>query len=201
MVKRSKWITGIVLFVLSIGVAIAFSHFTAYDSPLASELDYLQPSSPAAESPVQFPSSYKQQFVHYATVDCPNSSIVRQMYIDRPSLDKVRVSQTVPRGTLIVMETHSARKGSGDRLIPTQLNNVFVREKRQGWNVTNSGEWQSAWYSPSGALVSDSQSSCIGCHVSVRDRDYLFTLPALQAAAKTGQTQYQVTEFGTSVCR
>lgn len=199
--KRSKWITGIVLFIMSIGVAITFSLFTIYDSPLASDMVYSQPSSPTAVSPVQFPSNYKQQLVHYATVDCPNSSIVRQMYIDRPSLESLRTSEMVPSDAVIVMETHSARRDSGDRLIPTQLNNVFVREKRQGWDVTDSGEWQSAWYSPSGSLVSDNQSSCIGCHTRVRDQDYMFTLPALQRAAETGQTQYQQTEFETSVCR
>jgi len=199
--KRSKWITAIVLFVVSICVAIAFSHFTVFYSPLALELGYSQMPSSAAASPVQFPSSYKQQFVHYATVDCPNSSVVRQIYIDRPSLESLKTSETVPSGAVIVMETHSARRGEGDRLVPTQLNNLFVREKRQGWDVTDSGEWQSAWYRSSGSLVSDNQSSCIGCHLQVRDRDYLFTLPALQRAAETGQTQYQQTEFGTSVCR
>jgi len=199
--KRSKWITGIVLFVISVEAAITFSYFTAYNSPLASNLGYSPILPSATGSPVKFPDNYKQQFVHYATVDCLNSRIVRQMYIDRPSLERVRADQTVPSGAVIVMETHSTRRESGDRLVPTQLNNVFVREKRQGWNVTNSGEWQSDWYSPSGSLVSDSQSSCIGCHLQVRDRDYLFTLPALIVAAKTGQTQHQQTEFGTSVCQ
>jgi hypothetical protein len=199
--KQPKWIAGLFLFVVAFGIAIAFSHFTAYDSPLASDMGYSHPSLPAAASSVQFPSNYKQQFVHYLTVDCPNSSIVRQMYINRPSLESLKASEAVPSGAVIVMETHSARRGSGDRLIPTQLNNLFIREKRQGWNVADSGEWQSAWYSPSGSLVSDNQSSCIGCHTRVRDRDYLFTLPALQRAAETGQTQYQQTEFGTSVCR
>jgi Cytochrome P460 len=201
MMKRSKSITGLVLFLISIGAAIGFSYFTAYDSPLAANLGYSPIPTSATGSTVTFPDNYKQQFVHYATVHCPNSRIVRQMYIDRPSLESVRTTQTVPSGAVIVMETYSASRGSGDRLVPTQLNNVFVREKRQGWNIANSGEWQSAWYSPSGSLVSNSQSSCIGCHLQVRDRDYLFTLPALQAAATTGQTQHQQTEFGTSVCR
>jgi hypothetical protein len=199
--KQPKWIAGLLLFVVAFGIAIVFSHFTAYNSPLVSDMGYSQPSSPAAASPVQFPKNYKQQFVHYVTVDCPNSNIVRQMYIDRPSLESLKASQVVPSGAVIVMETHSATRGSGDRLIPTQLNNLFIREKRQGWNVADSGEWQSAWYSLSGSLVSDNQSSCIGCHTRVRDRDYLFTLPALQKAAETGQTQYHQTEFGTSVCQ
>lgn len=199
--KHPKWIAGLFLFVVAVGMAIAFSYFTASYSPLAADLGYSQTPSSAAASPVQFPINYKQQFVHYMTVDCPNSEIVRQMYIDRPSLESIKTSETVPSGVVIVMETHSAKRGDGDRLIPTQLNNVFVREKRQGWQVADSGEWQSAWYSSSGSLVSDNQSSCIGCHTRVRDRDYWFTLPALQMAAKTGQTQYQQTEFGTSVCQ
>ncbi|MBW4662349.1 MAG: cytochrome P460 family protein [Drouetiella hepatica Uher 2000/2452] len=199
--KLTTWISGLLLFVVSIGIAIAFSHFTASYSPLAADVGFSQTPASAAASPVQFPSNYRQQFRHYATVDCPNSGVVRQMYIDRPSLESLKASEAVPSGTVIVMETHSARRGDGDRLVPTQLNNLFVREKRQGWNISNSGEWQSAWYSPSGSLVSDHQNSCIGCHIQVRDRDYLFTLPALQMAVRTGQPQYQETEFGTSVCR
>ncbi|MBW4662131.1 MAG: cytochrome P460 family protein [Drouetiella hepatica Uher 2000/2452] len=198
--KLTTWISGLLLFVVSIGVAIAFSHFTTSYSPLAADGGYSRTLSAAAAA-VKFPSNYRQQFVHYATVDCPNSGVVRQMYIDRPSLERLKASEAVSNGAVIVMETYSVRRGDGNRLVPTQLNNLFVREKRQGWNISNSGGWQSTWYSPSGSLVSDSQSSCIGCHIQVRDRDYLFTLPALQMAVRTGQTQYQQTEFGTSVCR
>jgi Cytochrome P460 len=100
------------------------------------------------------------------------------------------------------METHSAHSGDGGHLVPTRLNNVFIRKKQSGWNVDpNSGEWQSAWYSPSGSLVSNEQDSCIGCHTRVRDRDFIFTLPALITAAQTRQLQKQQTEFSTSVCR
>ncbi|ACK68401.1 hypothetical protein PCC8801_4485 (plasmid) [Rippkaea orientalis PCC 8801] len=199
--KISKWIARLLLFVASVVIAITISPFRFFYSPVVSELGYSYTVSSAAESPVQFPNNYKQQFVHYVTVDCPTSGIVRQMYIDRPSLESLKANETFPSGAVIVMETHSAKQGSDNRLIPTQLNNLFVREKRRGWNVAASGEWQSAWYSPSGSLVSGNQTSCIGCHTQVRDRDYLFTLPALQAAAKTGQTQHQQTEFSTSVCR
>jgi disulfide bond formation protein DsbB len=194
--KRSKWITGVLLFIVSAGVAIALSHFMFASPPPQPGLAH--GSSPA--SPVQLPTDYKQQFVHYATVDCPASGSVRQMYIDRPSLESLRTNDTVPSGAVIVMETRSAER-DGDRLVPTRLNNLFVREKRQGWQVLGSGEWQSAWYSPDGDLVSNNQTSCVACHLQVRDRDYLFTMPALLTAARTGQTQRQVTEFGTSVCR
>ena len=151
---------------------------------------------------VKFPVKYREEFMHYVTVNCSNSHIVRQMYVNLSTVEAIQTSDTVPSGTVLVMETYAAQPGRDDRLTPTQLNNVFVREKRDDWRVNdNSGEWRSAWYSPEGALVSSSQSSCIGCHARVRDRDYLFTLPALLTAVKTNQRQSQETEFGTSVCR
>ena len=205
---RPRWISGLVLVLLSAVAAIALNSFTPSDSTIgygpasvdaSGSSGYVSSSSAGS---VQFPADYGQQFVQYATVDCPNSNIVRKMYVNRPSLEVLNTSETVPNGTVIVMETHSAQQGSDNRLTPTRLNNVFIREKRDGWRVNaDSGDWRSAWYSPSGRLVSSSQGSCIGCHTMVRDRDYLFTLPALLTAAQTNQMQYQTTEFGTSVCR
>ncbi|NJK50939.1 cytochrome P460 family protein [Candidatus Gracilibacteria bacterium] len=169
---------------LTVGIAIAFSAFAGQASV------------------VDFPADYQTKFFQYATVDCPKSQIVRKMYVNREVVNTIKTRKIVPSTTVIAMETHSARIGSNGHLMPNQLNNVFVREKQTGWRVSNdSGEWQSAWYSPSGNLVSSSQGSCISCHTMVRDRDYLFTLPALLKAANTGQIQYQKTEFGTSVCQ
>ncbi|ESA33368.1 hypothetical protein N836_22025 [Leptolyngbya sp. Heron Island J] len=197
---------------MSVGVAIAISSLTMPDQnisyPHSSASDTITASGytpgPAASGAglIQFPTAYQQQFVQYATVDCPNSNIVRKMYVNRPSLEALATSKTVPSGTVIVMETHSAQQGNNKHLTPTGLNNVFIREKRSGWRVNaDSGEWRSAWFSPAGRLVSSSQGSCISCHTMVRDRDYLFTLPALLTAARTNQVQHQTTEFGTSVCR
>lgn len=151
---------------------------------------------------VNFPARYQQQFLQYVTVDCPNSRIVRKIYVNPAAVDSLRKGEQVPSETVLLMETYSAQRDSDGLLQPTQLNNVFIREKRAEWQVNeNSGEWKSAWFSPEGRLLSSTQSSCISCHVMVRDRDYVFTLPALLEAAKTGQTQHQETEFGTSVCR
>lgn len=198
--QRIRWI---VLFLVSIGIVTLSANLIASQPNFDYNTGYHMnhPISTNA-SLVELPASYRQHFFQYATVDCPNSSIVRKMYVNRESLGAIAARQTVPSGTVIVMETHSADSGDGGRLVPTQLNNVFVREKQSGRNVDpNSGEWQSAWYSPSGSRVSDDQSSCISCHTRVRDRDYVFTLPALITAAQTRQLQKQQTEFSTSVCR
>lgn len=222
--NRSKWLSWLLLLCISVVLAIAltgltssqFLQSTRYEQPALSTNDTLNPhQNPYGEETddgrsanaqssrrVDFPANYRDQFIQYVTVDCPNSRIVRKMYVNPTALESLQADETVPSGTVIVMETHSAQQSSDGQLRPTRLNNVFIREKRTGWSVNeDSGEWRSAWYSPQGAMVSNRQSSCIGCHQMVRDRDYLFTLPALLTAAQTGQKQYQATEFGTSVCR
>ena len=224
--NRPKWLTWLLLFCVAIAAAISLTQLAPYHKLYSSDTRYQQPASAndAASDPhpdpyadvvyeevpgntetslrVEFPANYREQFVPYATVDCPNSRIVRQMYVNPKVLEALRTREIPPSGTVLVMETHSAQPSSDGRLMPTRLNNVFVREKRDGWRVNeDSGDWRSAWYSPGGSLVSSSQGSCIGCHTRVRDRDYLFTLPALLTAAQTRLLQHQETEFGTSVCR
>ncbi|MEL6400959.1 MAG: cytochrome P460 family protein [Cyanobacteria bacterium J06626_4] len=224
--NRPKWLTWLLLFCVAIAAAITLTHLTPHRTRYSSDTRYQQPASAndAASNPhqdpyadaaydevpenaetsvrVEFPANYREHFVQYATVDCPNSRIVRKMYVNPEALAALQTSQTPPSGTVLVMETHSAQSGRDGRLTPTRLNNIFVREKRDGWRVNeDSGDWRSAWYSPGCSLVSSSQGSCIGCHTRVRDRDYLFTLPALLTAAQTRLLQHQETEFGTSVCR
>lgn len=198
--RTSPWTRLILLFLVSIGIAIGFARLLASQPSSVYHSSY--PANAENTTLVKFPATYKADFLHYAMVDCPNNRIVRKMYVNRESLAAIASNQPAPSGTVIVMETHSADLGNEGRLVPNQLSNVFIREKRSDWNVDpNSGEWQSAWYSSSVSLVSSDQSSCISCHTRVRDRDYVFTLPALITAAQTRQLQKQQTEFGTSVCR
>ncbi len=196
--KSRAWFS--LLVIVGVAIALSLTYLTTSREFAISDGTYTRAISDGTA--VQFPANYKQQFVQYAQVDCPNSAIVRQMYVNRAAFETLKQSETVPSGTVVVMETHSARRDANNRLTSVQLNNVFIREKRSGWQVdSDSGEWQSAWYSPTGRLVSNHQGSCISCHTMVRDFDYLFTLPALLTAARTDQVQYQQTEFGTSVCR
>ena len=181
-----KWLFRIALLLFSVVISLGLSRLVASQS-------------------LDFPSNYQQDFVHYASVACPNSQIVRQIYANTIAVSAAKENNPLPDGSIIVMETHSAIADANNQLTPNSLNNVFIREKRSHFgeehleNLRN-GDWKYAWYSPTGSLVSISESSCLSCHTRVSDRDYIFTLPDLVTAAQTNELQSRSTEFGLSVC-
>ena len=185
MIQR-KWLLRIALLLFSVTISLVLSRM-------------------AASTSLEFPSNYQQDFVHYASVTCPNSRIVRQIYANPVAVNEARENNLLPDGSVIVMETHSAVADANGQLTPSRLNNVFIREKRANFGQEHSanlrnGNWKYAWFSPTGNLVSNRESSCLSCHTRVSDRDYVFTLPDLVTAAQTNQLQSRPTEFGLSVC-
>ncbi|MDJ0594099.1 MAG: cytochrome P460 family protein [Pleurocapsa sp. MO_226.B13] len=181
-----KWLFRLVLLLFSVAISLGLSRIVASKS-------------------LDFPSNYQQDFAHYASVTCPNSRIVRQIYANPIAVSAAKENNPLPNGSVIVMETHSAIADANGQLIPNSLNNVFIREKRSHFGREHSanlrnGNWKYAWFSPTGSLVSSSESSCLSCHTRVSDRDYVFTLPDLVTAAQTNELQSRPTEFGLSVC-
>ena len=199
-----QWFPWLALFVLSLSLSLGITHILRADNLPNISLGYEQSISSASESSesISFPDNYRNNFFHYATIECPNSAIVRQMYANSTAIEAAKSEQALPNGSVIVMETHGAKR-DGNRLSPVRLNNIFVRAKTASANSQNnsSENWQSRWFSPSGSLVSDNQSSCRSCHNRVKDRDYVFTLPQLVSSAKTNTLQRRQTEFGLFVCR
>ncbi len=181
-----KWLLRTALLLFSVGISLGLSRMVASES-------------------LEFPSNYQQDFVHYASIACPNSRIVRQIYANKIAVNAAKENKPLPDGSVIVMETHSAVADANGQLTPNRLNNVFIREKRSNFGREHSenmrnGNWKYAWYSPTGNLVSSSESSCLSCHTRVRNRDYVFTLPDLVTTAQTNELQSRPTEFGLSVC-
>ncbi|MEM8677425.1 MAG: cytochrome P460 family protein [Cyanobacteria bacterium P01_G01_bin.67] len=181
-----KWLFRIALLLFSVAISLGLSSLVASES-------------------LEFPSNYQQDFVHYASVACPNSQIVRQIYANPIAVNAAKENSPLPDGSVIVMETHSAIPDANDRLTPSRLNNIFIRQKQSDFGTEHSenlrnGNWKYAWYSPTESLVSSSEGSCLSCHSRVSDRDYVFTLPDLVTAAQTNDLQSRPTEFGLSVC-
>ena len=181
-----KWLLRITLLLFSTIISLGFSRLVASQF-------------------LEFPGNYQQDFVHYASVACPNSQIIRQIYANSVAVNAARENKSLPDGSIVVMETHSAISDADGKLRPIRLNNIFIREKRANFGTEHSenlrnGNWKYAWFSPTGSLVSNSESSCLSCHTRVRDRDYVFTLPHLITAARTNKLQSRSTEFALSVC-
>ncbi|MCU0491303.1 MAG: cytochrome P460 family protein [Chloroflexaceae bacterium] len=175
-------------------------------APAAATAVAAPPVTSAPDSPVAFPADYRTRFVRYATVDCVNSQVVRQMYVNPEGLAAMQNNSILPEGTVIVMETYAASRDTNGQLTANQLTNVFLREKRANWIMNlpadlRNGLWKYAWYSTSGRLVSDNSASCHGCHARAAERDYVFTLPDMATTARSGTAPRHPTEFGLSVCQ
>ena len=89
---RQKWLFRLVLLLFSVVISLGLSHLVASES-------------------LEFPSNYQKDFVHYASIACPNSQIVRQIYANSIAIDAAQENQSLPDGSVIVMETHSAIAG------------------------------------------------------------------------------------------
>lgn len=191
--KPKKGFLLVIIACLTSILAILFSHVLTTASGYEMGVN--------GETTIPFPRGYAQQFRHYATVECASMQMLRKMYVNPEAVNAIQSRGEIPDNTILVMETYSARKGEGNRLSPTQIQNVFVRQKSKEWRLENGGNWRSSWYAPSGSLVSNNQNSCIGCHNLVRNRDFTFTLPRLVKFARDDKVEYQSSEFNTSVCR
>ena len=198
---KTKFVPTLLLFSLSLFLSLAVTHVLRAGDVPDINLGYEQSiSSSESSQSIQFPDNYQKDFSHYATIECPNSGIVRQMYANSTAIAAAKAEQNLPEGSVIVMETHTARRDA-NKLSPVKLNNIFIRAKTDTSENNNSQNWQSRWFSPSGSLVSDNENSCRSCHNRVKNRDYMFTLPQLVNSAKTNRLQYGQTEFGLAVCR
>lgn len=189
-----RWLIYLALLLCSVGLSLGCAR------SLSS-----QPTAPAGL--IAFPSDYSKRFTHYATVDCPNSRVVRQMYANPEAIAAAKAGETLPSGAVITMETYAAQPDANGRLVKGQLNHIWVREKRTGWGSEaaedRNGEWQYASFSPSSepGRVASSATSCLGCHQQASAQDFVFTLPDLIAAAQTGELQRHETKYGLAVCR
>ena len=108
---------------------------------------------------VAFPAGYRESFVNYLDVDRMDRKRVRKMYVNRAAHDAARAGEDLPAGTILIMEDHNARKNADDilmtdadgRLIAGDaVTNLFVMEKRAGWDTDN-GQWEYAWFLSDGS--------------------------------------------------
>jgi hypothetical protein len=126
------------------------------------------PAEPAnAESNrVTFPQDI-ERLVHYVTVR--RGQTTEHISTTPEAIEAVKNGQPVPNGTKFVLTQYESDK----------LYRYFVMEKGEGWGAdygNRTGNWQFQWFWPDKSVNMDENTTrCMGCHVSQRSRDFLYT--------------------------
>jgi hypothetical protein len=147
-------------------------------------------AAPIAAGPetVTFPTGYRAQ-APYWTVDRAVNDTVRLFYVAPESARKLKPTQPLPHGTVIVMEVYRAqldgdgkpRKDASGRFVRGELASVQVMEKRAGWgreypDDLRNGEWDYAEFASDGSRRQPANTTpCLSCHRRRSGQDFVHT--------------------------
>ncbi len=143
------------------------------------------------------PMDYKTTFTMYQTVNRPDINQVRYLYANDVALRAAREGKSLPDGSLLVLEQHSARMGP-DGKPATGSDGFFMAEKFVAYTVMERGagwgrdipenlrneDWHYAAYSPARELRPANQAECLACHKPLDRDSFLFSIKALSETAK-----------------
>jgi|GEM_PF-5119449 len=156
----------------------------------------------AQSASMVLPLDYQQSFVLYATVD-RRDNVSRNIYISPQGADAIRNGQSLPDGTMIIIEAYtSVDSGNGNRLQQVTLQDeVHVLEIRSNWSAddlianlsVDNGSLNFARFNRvTGQEIQNNIAECFDCHQDAGGRrDFIFSMPLLQNFAQTGVVQYQ----------
>jgi hypothetical protein len=145
--------------------------------------------SPAA-SGVQYPASFREDFVQYLTVD-RKDAVVRHIYVNPEALDSIRGSRRVPDNTIIVIEAFDAQRDKNGDPIRDELGHfvageplemIHVAQKRGNWQASDfpsearAGQWNFGSFEyTTGAAFDEDLTACFNCHSSAPATDFLYS--------------------------
>jgi hypothetical protein len=146
---------------------------------------------------VAFPASYRAR-TPYWSVDRAVNDTVRLFYVAPDAARKLKPTQALPPGTVIVMEVYRAKldaegkplKDASGRFVRGELASIQVMEKRAGWGRDypadlRNGEWDYAQFSPDGARDQSSDATpCLSCHRRRSGQDFVHTRSQLAGASR-----------------
>lgn len=140
-------------------------------------------TTPQPVNPVDQWSDYEM----ILQTDQPLRGTLRQVYIDKVSLQTAKLDKQLPYGTKIVardFEAVSDDKGGwklvDNHLVPGKATTVLIQQKERGWGVTHpenirTGEWEFAIFTAAGVQIPvNPEKDCMPCHKEVAATDYTF---------------------------
>ena len=163
------------LLLLALGLVIAFT-FSACGSnsnDMTNNNDMTNSTGPAEQSSpnsevVKLPENYNEG-VLYTTVTRGN--VKEHLYTSRETIEAVQNGKPIPSGTVITLEIY--RDGV--------LSDIFVLEKRTGWNDLTSpeernGDWRYQAYTADKSVNNERNlARCISCHATEERDDFVYT--------------------------
>jgi hypothetical protein len=139
-----------------------------------SETDTTTTQSETDSAIVEFPENYEDGIL-YTTVDRGNTH--EKLYTSRETIEAVQKGLPIPSGSVIALEIY--RDG--------ELSDIFVSEKRSDWGdetppEERNGDWRYQAFYPDRSLVDQSKiGSCISCHASQAQDEYVYTLERMKS--------------------
>lgn len=157
--------------------------------------DMASAGAPAAvvnDGELALPADYAKWPIFLKNVQRPDLKQIRDIYINPQGL---KSSRPFAYGTMMAMELHSVKTGAdgrpeldaGGKLQKQGLSKIFLMGKGPGWGQgvapeLRTGEWAYAAFDPGGKSLGKDASSCRGCHVPLKDSDYVARVPEFEAA-------------------
>lgn len=147
---------------------------------------------------INFPADYQASFTRYHVIDSPDAKTVSTFWASPQAMKAAREGKALPDGAVILVEVSSAKlaadqkplRGADGRLVADQVVSYSAMAREAGWGkdfpaLLRNEEWNYALFNAKReARANVNQAVCLACHKPQDKSSYLFTLTALQAAAR-----------------
>lgn len=159
---------------------------------------------PTKDGELALPAGYKSWPRFLPTIDRVDVKQVREIYMN-PLSTKVERGQAFPQGSRFVMEIFAAatnadgsvKTDAAGRLIKGNLMHVYVMGKEANWGgdvaeALRTGNWIYSAYKPDGSANTPIVNTCRGCHVPLKNDDFVIRLDQYFAQRKSAFTVEQI---------
>lgn len=152
---------------------------------------------PNSGDKVGFPQNFAKG-VMYTTVDRPDIKQYRELFANPEAIAALKDGKSLPSGTVLTLVQYKAqldadgnpKKDANGRFIKGDVAGYAVMEKRAGWGTEHApalrnGEWEyQAFTADKTVNEKAALDKCFACHKPLENRDFVFSLDAMKAAAR-----------------
>jgi hypothetical protein len=172
---------------LILGLSLSITSFVMASGDRASK----KPLSPHvdAKGVISLPSDFRNNMVHLGSWFVPEggASGFHDVYAEKEAVDYFRIKGVFPDGATLVKELRAASKGdyttgTGVAFANDTIKQWFVMVKDSKNRFSGNGAWGDGWgwalFKPdnkSKNVVSDYKADCLGCHIPVKEKDWVYT--------------------------